>query len=219
MSETDSFIEEVTEEVRRDRLFALFRKYGWIAIAAIIVLVGSAAWNEYRKASEEAAAQRLGDALLSAMALSNPEARAGALAEIQAEGNPGGAAVAALVAAGAAAEAGQVAEADTRLAALAANADAPDLYRDLARLKRLTLNGNGLSDADRAATIEALSRPGGAFRTVAQEQQAIMLLGQGDKDGALAIFRELLTDSESTQDLVSRVRQLIVVLGGPLDAG
>ena len=31
MSNPDSFIEEVTEEVRRDKLFALFRKYGWIA--------------------------------------------------------------------------------------------------------------------------------------------------------------------------------------------
>ena len=31
MSDTDSFIDEVTEEVRRDALFAQFRRYGWHA--------------------------------------------------------------------------------------------------------------------------------------------------------------------------------------------
>ena len=34
MSNPDSFIDEVTEEVRRDRLFAVFRKYGWIGVLA-----------------------------------------------------------------------------------------------------------------------------------------------------------------------------------------
>ena len=51
MSETDSFIEEVAEEVRRDRLFKMFRRYGWIAALVVIVIVGAASWNEYRKAT------------------------------------------------------------------------------------------------------------------------------------------------------------------------
>ena len=50
MSDSDSFIDEVTEEVRRDRLFGYFRRYGWIAAVVIVVVVGGAAWNEYQKA-------------------------------------------------------------------------------------------------------------------------------------------------------------------------
>ena len=42
MSNPDSFIEEVTEEVRRDRLFALFRKYGWIGVVLVLAIVGGA---------------------------------------------------------------------------------------------------------------------------------------------------------------------------------
>ena len=38
MSNTDSFIEEVTEEVRRDKLYGYLKRYGWIA-GLIIVLV------------------------------------------------------------------------------------------------------------------------------------------------------------------------------------
>ena len=40
MSETDSFIDEVNEEVRRDRLYAALRRYGWIAIVAVLAIVG-----------------------------------------------------------------------------------------------------------------------------------------------------------------------------------
>ena len=36
MSDTDSFIDEVNEEVRRDRLYHLLRRYGWIAALAIV---------------------------------------------------------------------------------------------------------------------------------------------------------------------------------------
>ena len=43
MSETDSFIDEVNEEVRRDRLYAALRRYGWIAIVAVLAIVGGAA--------------------------------------------------------------------------------------------------------------------------------------------------------------------------------
>jgi len=66
VSNTDSFIDEVTEEVRRDRLFALMRRYGWIAVLAILLLVGGAAWNEWRKAREASLAQAAGDALATA---------------------------------------------------------------------------------------------------------------------------------------------------------
>ena len=67
MSETDSFIEEVTEEVRRDKLFALFRRYGWIGILAVLLIVGGAGWNEWRKAQDRAAAEALGDRMISAL--------------------------------------------------------------------------------------------------------------------------------------------------------
>ena len=39
MSNPDSFIDEVTEEVRRDRLFRLFRKYGWIGGVVVALIV------------------------------------------------------------------------------------------------------------------------------------------------------------------------------------
>ena len=59
MSDTDSFIEEVTEEVRRDRLFAWMKRYGWMVIGAVIIVVGGAGFIEYRKAQATAQYQAL----------------------------------------------------------------------------------------------------------------------------------------------------------------
>ena len=67
MSNPDSFIEEVTEEVRRDRLFAAFRKYGWIGGLVVLGIVGGAAWNEWQKSQAAARAQGFGDAMLEAL--------------------------------------------------------------------------------------------------------------------------------------------------------
>ena len=84
MSDTDSFIDEVTEEVRRDRLFALMKRYGWIAALAVVLIVGGAAWNEWRKAQERTAAQDFGDTIKTALELPERDARAEALAAIDA---------------------------------------------------------------------------------------------------------------------------------------
>jgi len=106
VSDSDSFITEVTEEVRRDQLFGYVRKYGWIAVLCVVVLVGGAAWNEYNKAQTTKAAQATGDALLSALQLDEPASRAAAVAEIAGEGPT--AAITALMTAGLHVEAGDI---------------------------------------------------------------------------------------------------------------
>ncbi|MGR3466542.1 MAG: hypothetical protein ACU0CI_01575, partial [Shimia sp.] len=67
MSETDSFIAEVDEEVRRDRMMGYLRRYGWIAVLLILIIVGGTAYNEWSKARSEASAQATGDALTAAL--------------------------------------------------------------------------------------------------------------------------------------------------------
>ena len=63
VSDTDSFIEEGSEEVRRDRLFKIFKKYAWVAVLIVVLLVGGAAFNEYNKLSNQKRAASLGDEL------------------------------------------------------------------------------------------------------------------------------------------------------------
>ena len=87
MSNPDSFIDEVTEEMRRDKLFGYLRRYGWVAVLIVLGIVGGTAWNEYRSAQDRAAAQAAGDALLAALAENDEAARATAMAAVNAAGN------------------------------------------------------------------------------------------------------------------------------------
>ena len=59
MSNPDSFVDEVTDAVRRDRLFAAFRKYGWIGVVLVVLIVGGAAYNEWQKAQAADPGRRL----------------------------------------------------------------------------------------------------------------------------------------------------------------
>ena len=128
MSDTDSFIEEVTEEVRRDRLFQQFRRYGWIAVVVVVGIVGAAAWNEYQKAQDVAAAQKLGDDLMAALQADTAGARAGELTAISA-GTTGGRAITDFALAAAQADAGQPGAAAATLESIATNGDLPQIYR------------------------------------------------------------------------------------------
>ncbi|MEC7965511.1 MAG: tetratricopeptide repeat protein, partial [Pseudomonadota bacterium] len=127
MSETDSFIEEVSEEVRRDRLYGLIRRYGWIAVVGVVAIVGGASWNEYNKAQDRAAAQALGDGIMTALEAEDPAARAAALADVSAEGTMAGA-VLTLQRASELQAAGNNAEAASLLDALASNGDVDAIY-------------------------------------------------------------------------------------------
>ena len=80
LGQSDSFINEVSEEVRRDRLFGFFRRYGWLVGLVLILVVGGAAALEWRKASGRASAEAAGDALRAAYLETDPARRAAAWA-------------------------------------------------------------------------------------------------------------------------------------------
>ncbi len=215
MSETDSFIEEVTEEVRRDRLFRLFRKYGWIAVAAVVLLVGGAAWNEYTKAKARAEAEAKGDAILAALDADDSTARQAALAAIADAG--GAAPIVAMLEAAEAEAAGDTAAAAAALGAIAADSAQPPLYRDLATLKRAMLTAADTDPAERIAALEPLTAPGAPFRVLAEEQIALAEIESGARGAALERLRALSQDTEASQGLRLRVARLIVALGGDED--
>ena len=213
MSDTDSFIEEVTEEVRRDRLFVLMRRYGWIAALAIILIVGGAAFSEYRKSQTRLQAQELGDAILTSIGTEDSGERATALAAV-APGSAESSAVLSLLTATAQTEAEDVPAAVASLDAVALNAEVPEIYRQIARFKALTLQTETLPAADRRQAFEAMAQPGQPLRLLAGEQLALIDITEGDPEAAIARYQALLSDAQTSSDLQQRALQVIVALGG-----
>jgi hypothetical protein len=209
MSNPDSFIDEVTEEMRRDKLFGYLRRYGWIAVLVVLGIVGGTAWNEYRSAQDRAAAQAAGDALLAALAENDEAARATAMAAVSAQGNA--AVITALLTASTQQEAGQAEAAAASLGALAADPATPAIYRDLAAIKAAMLPVGEMPA--RLAALEVLAQPGQPFRLLALEQMAYLTLETGDQTGAVAILRQIAEDAAVTRGLSDRVQTLLIALG------
>ena len=212
MSDTDSFISEVTDEVRREKLYGYLRRYGWIAIVCVLALVGGAALTEYRAAQSRAAAEATGDALLDALEQDDAAARAAALTGVETEG--ASAAVALLLQAATQQEAGDTEAAAETLNRLALSPDVPALYRDLAAFKAAMLP---VAETEtRKLALETLAAPGQPFSLLAQEQLAYIALDEGDTEAAVAMLRRIEEDAAVTRGLRDRVQTLMVALGEPL---
>lgn len=217
MSDTDSFIDEVTEEVRRDRFFHALKRYGWIGGVAVALIVGGAAYREYSKAQELAAAQALGDQITAALELEEDTAQAEALASIEAE-TARGRAIVAMLEAGARAKAGDTTAAKDELEAVATDAEVPLIYRHIASFKALTLQADSLSIDERRLQYEALAQPGAPLALLASEQLALLDVEVGNTQAAIDRLRSISQDAGASADLKERATQVIVALGGSIEA-
>ncbi len=217
MSETDSFIEEVTEEVRKDKLYGYYKKYGWIAGAVVVLAVGGAAYSEWSKSKADAVAQARGDAITVAL---EKETVADQVAALDAASADAGAA-SVLIEFQKAAALTRDGQNDAALAVLDAIKSAtgtPQNYRDMAEFKALMLRGKDMDFDQRMAALQTLATPGNAFRPLALEQIAVAKLDAGDKDGAIEQLSQLLNEPDISVGQRQRAAQLLVSLGGEIPA-
>ena len=210
MSNNESFIQEVSEEVRRDRLYRILKKWGWIGIAVIVALVGGASFNEWNKDSKMNSARNLGDRVLSAVSNKDPIE----LKEIETSNISQDIFIKNLLSA--------ILLSDNKLdaskKALEEIRDLPGItktYRELNAFKLglLLLKEDNLTSDERFGVFEELVEPGSPFRLLAKEQQALILIEQGKLELAIKALTEISVDSETTASLKRRVTQLRISLG------
>ena len=212
MSETDSFIEEVSEEVRKDRLFALMRKYGWIAVLAVLLVVSGTAYREYSITQRILEAEKTGDAILAAMELETNSQRAEAIGKIESEEQNTKIILHFL-------QAAELSSASAPQQAAALLQSIEDLtkigkeYSDLAEFKKLLLEKTGLSDEQRLLDLTAIANSASAYRLLAEEQIALIELGSGQIKEALNRLSRVLEDASISDGLRQRASQLKIVLG------
>lgn len=210
-NQNDSFIDEVTEELRRDRLFHIMRRFGWVVVLVILIVVGGTAWYEMSRKLERENAMAFGDAVLGAAEADDPAA---ALAGIGTQGAPGREAVRALLEAAALVEQDQQAEAATLLRDQAATiGGANPLLRDLMLLKAVIAAGPHMNAAERDSILSGLSQAGAPFELLALELKAIALVDAGREDDAVTLIRQILRKDGLSESLRLRLTELMITLG------
>ena len=210
MSNNESFMQEVSEEVRKDRFYRILKKWGWVGIVLIVALVGGASFNEWNKESKINSARNLGDRVLAAIASKDVID----LKEIEIKNVSQDIFIKNLMSA--------ILFSDDKLdaskKALEEIGGIPGItktYKDLNAFKLglLLLKSGNLTGEERFGVFEALVEPGSPFRSLAKEQQALILIEQGKIELAIKTLVEITDDSETTDTLRRRVTQLRISLG------
>jgi len=212
VSDTDSFIQEVTEEVRQDRMLGLWKRYGPFVLAGVfLVVAGSAAW-QWRISENRAGARVAGGVLSAAAQVEDPAARAEAFAK--AVGEVGDAALLAkLGEAAAAAHAGDAARAQAIYAGIAADSSQPKRWAKLAALKSAALSLDTGDTAAALTALEPLAAEGEPYRLLAVELQGVAHVLAGDLKAAETAFRTILDDPNATASLQGRSAEFLRTIG------
>ncbi len=219
MAEKDTFIQEVDEEYRRDRMMQQWQRFRVPIIAGVVLLLaGTAAyqfWRSYSADRAEAAAR----AFVTAQALGqdgkHTEA-AQAFGNLVNSGAEGYALLADFQRAGQLLRAKDVAGAIAAYDAIAGNNAYAADFRDLARYYA-ALNGLDSLALDeisrRVGSIPAAS----PWNSNARELLALAELKAGNRDQARKLLTELADDTRASVGVRGRASELLAALGGPLN--
>jgi len=217
VSESDSFLHEVTEEVRRDKLVRMLRKNAvWIGVVLVVIIGGAAGW-EWRKASLQAAAEARGAEIWDALQSDNPAERRAAIADIELLGDTGAAIMAMHRAAAALADEDPQAAVDL-LRGVASNADADVGLRDAARLKLVATGGDLVPRDERMAILDQMTAEGHPMRGLALEQRALIHLAEDDTEAAASDLFAALADQTSSEAQRQRIAAVLSIIGLPPEA-
>ncbi|MBA3898417.1 MAG: tetratricopeptide repeat protein [Sphingomonadaceae bacterium] len=212
----EAFLREVDEELRRDRMVGVWKRWGrWIVagvIAALALLAGGIWWNNHRDAQAGVEGEQLATALedLSSGKQAGLEPKFRALAASKSDGTR---AAAALTLADMAMVKGDLRGAARQFGAIAADASLDKPYRDLALIRQTAAEYDTLPPAQVVARLKPLAMPGNPWFGTAGELTGIAYMRMNQPQLAAALFKALAADPGVPETIRSRVVQLAGILG------
>lgn len=212
----DSFIREVNEQIRQERLQTIWRRFGRYIIAAVVVAVlatiAFVVWEQFR--AQRAAAD--GDRYFAAVDLAETGDTAGAVAAFEALVDDGVGAyphLARLRIASTLAAEGDRASAVERLDEVASSS-APQPLRDVAAVRAGYLLVDDGTPDDVRQRVERLTNEASALRHPAREALGLSLWRAGDSDGARPFFQQITEDLSAPAGIAQRARLMIEIIDG-----
>lgn len=207
---------EVDEALRQDQMLGAARQYGrpvGAAIAAALLALGAFLyWQHSQDAARASQGEKFTLALDSVEGGQLPAGKT-ALVPLTTSGPQGSRAAAAMLAAGIALEQGNRTDAAKGFAAVSANSEAPQAYRDLATLRDVATQFETMSADQVIARVKPLAQPGNAWFGNAAELLGMAYLKQGKPQLAGPLFAAVAKDKTASDSLRARTRQLAGLLG------
>lgn len=222
MAEDDSLLREVDEELRRERLEKLWKRYGnmflALSVGMVLAVAGYKGWQYYQRQQAETA----GTAYVGALDLitaGKTEAAEKALRTLAGGSHAGAAGLAKLRLAALLARQGKVKEATTLYEQVAADEALELPYRNAARVRQAWLLVDGADRETLAKLLGGLDVDGSPWRAAAREILALAAMRAGDATAAREHLERLVKDPETPLEARNRAVILLDVLGGPTASG
>jgi hypothetical protein len=211
---TDSFIREVDEELRGDRMRTIWRRFGpWIigaAVGVVAVVAINEGWSWWQRSNAAAASDQFYSALDVAEGGDIPGAIT-ALDAVETSGSGGYPILARFREAALLAKDGRTDEAIAAYDGLSTSVTEARV-RELA----LLMAANLLVDRGDVAAVRqrvgSLDVPDNPLRNAAREAIGLAQYSAGDIDAALETFEALIADPQVNQDLAGRVQIYVMQL-------
>lgn len=208
----DSFIREVEEELRSDRLKKVWDSFGPIIIgAAILIVVATAGWRGWEYYSDRQASAS-GDRFLAALNLANEGQSDEALAALQALEEDGYGAypvLARMRAATVLEEKGDAAGAVAAFDAVAADTSAPEAVRDMANIRAAYILVDTGSADEVAQRAEALSSDNNPLRHAAREALGLAAWKEERFGDAKVLFQQIVDDAAAPRNAQQRAAVML----------
>ncbi len=209
--------DEVEEELRAERMQQFLKKYGFLLVAACVLVVGAVAgwkaWGWYQDRQDADAASRYISASTSAesagVAGPNRQAAAAAFEAVASNAPDGYRVLARLREAALKAGSGDLEGASILWDQVAADSKADPLLRDLASLTWCFHHADKADAGVLTARLTPLADPGNAWRALAREQLALLELRQSHLEAARTQLRVLTADPTVPQGVRIRASALL----------
>lgn len=208
-------IREVEEDLRRESLEKLWRKYGTYALGAacliVLAVAANVGWHRYSEGNRAERARQY-ETALQLVAAGDPGAPAAL--QVLATGNDGYAALAQLQAAAIEAKSGDIAAAVAIYDKLAADSSADEGFRNLALLLLAQHTADTAAPDQLIKRLQPLTEADSPWRYSALELTAVLARRAGDTAKAEQILTSLADDLNAPRELRRRAAEMLAAVKG-----
>lgn len=218
---SDTFVKEVDENLRRDRINDFFKENGSWLIAGLVLFLaacGGLIWyQQYREQRTEAQVEQLAE-IYKAIAVGNTAKVPQQLDELSNSGSKAVRATALFTRAAFA-----IQQNDNKLAIatykkVRDDSSLPDAYRDAALIRQTALQFDELTPQQVIAQLAPLAKPGNPWFGSAGEMTALALIKGGKSKQAGQLFATLAKDKSVPESIRNRSIQISGSLGADASA-
>ena len=214
-TENEAFLREVDENLRRDQMTGLARKWGKIAailVGLFLLALGVFLWWQNHRAEQAAQEGEQFAQLLQDVDSGRAQAKDPRLADLAKSPRDGYRAMARLTQAALTARTDPAAGA-AAYQAIANDGDLPQATRDLALIRAITLQYDSIPAAEVVARLKPLTVANGPWFGSAAELSAMAYLKMNRKDLAGPMFAAIARDTQAPPSLRDRAGSMAIALG------